>query len=260
MGRPVAWVTGASAGIGRAFAEALAQRGHDLVLIARRSDRLASLAQELGARHGAAAEPLVADLGDAAGLEAVASRIANEAPALLVNNAGFGTAGPFAGLDPARELDQVRLLVAAVVRLTRAALPGMLARGSGGIVNVSSVAGEAPGPFNATYSASKAFVSSFTEAVHEEVRGSGVRVLALLPGFTRTEFQDVAGVDKSAIPAFAWLEADAVVNECLRDLERGQARSIPSAGYKLVVAAERLAPRALVRRLAGAIWRRAQPR
>ena len=203
---------------------------------------------------------MAADLIDPRGLESVAARIAAEPPALLLNNAGFGTAGPLAELDPARELEQIRILVLAVVRLTRAALPGMLARGSGAIVNVSSLAGEAAGPFNATYSASKAFVTSFTEAVHEEVRGSGVRVMALVPGFTRTEFQEVAKVDPSTIPAAAWLEAETVVAACLRDLERGAVRSIPGAGYKLLAAVEGVAPRALTRRLAGAIWRRAQGR
>ncbi len=260
MANSVAWITGASAGIGRAFAEALARRGYDLVLVARRADRLTALASELAARHEISALSLAADLIDPAGLETVAERIAKETPALLVNNAGFGTAGPFAQLDPARELEEIRLDVMAVVRLTRAALPGMLARGSGAIVNVSSLAGEAAGPYSATYSASKAFVTRFTEAVHEEVRGTGVRVQALLPGFTRTEFQEVAGVDMGAIPSFAWLGAEQVVDECLRDLERGAALSIPGLGYKLMAAAEAVAPRALSRRLAGAIWRRAQDR
>ncbi len=260
MAAPVAWITGASAGIGAAFARELSQRGYKLVLVARRRERLEALASELAAKHGAEVECVAADLIDPRGLESVAARIAAEPPALLLNNAGFGTAGPLAELDPARELEQIRILVLAVVRLTRAALPGMLARGSGAIVNVSSLAGEAAGPFNATYSASKAFVTSFTEAVHEEVRGSGVRVMALVPGFTRTEFQEVAKVDPSTIPAAAWLEPETVVTACLRDLERGAARSIPGAGYKLVAAVEGIAPRAIVRRLVGAVWRRAQGR
>ncbi len=258
MPPPIAWITGASAGIGCAFAETLATRGYDLVLLARRRDRLAALASGLGLRHGVHAEALAADLVDPAALEAVAARLAAEPPDLLVNNAGFGTAGPLAEADPAREADQVRILVLAVVRLTRAALPAMLARNSGAIVNVSSLAGEAAGPYNATYAASKAFVTSFTEAVSEEVRESGVRVMALLPGFTRTEFQAVAGVDASTIPAAAWLDAAMVVRTCLADLERGAVRSIPGAGYKLVSTLQAFAPRALTRRITGDIWRRAR--
>jgi len=255
----VACVTGASAGIGAEFARELARRGYDLLLVARRRDRLEALAAELSAQHGVRAEALAADLIDPAGLESVAARLAAAPPELLVNNAGFGSAGRFAELDAARELDQVRILVLAVVRLSRAALPGMLARKSGAIVNVSSLAGEAAGPFNATYAASKAFVTSFSEALTEEVRGSGVRVMALLPGFTRTEFQAVAGVEPGAIPDAAWLDAARVVRACLRDLDRGAVRSIPGAAYKLVAAAQGLAPRGLVRRATGAIWRRAQP-
>ena len=214
----VAWITGASSGIGREFARQLAGQGWRLVLIARRADRLNALATELPAQHGAQPEVIAADLLAPADLERVAERIAAAPPELLVNNAGFGTAGALAQLDAARELDQVRILVLAVVRLTRAALPGMLARGSGAIVNVSSLAGEAPGPYNATYSASKAFVTSFSEAVFEETRGSGVRVMALLPGFTTTEFQEVAGVSLDAIPPAARLSAEFVVREALRDL------------------------------------------
>lgn len=259
MAAPVAWITGASAGIGRELALALAARGHDLVLVARRRDRLEALARDLAARFGVRAEACEADLLDAADLEAVAARLAAAPPDLLVNNAGFGTAGALAGLDPARELDQVRILVLAVVRLTRAVLPGMLARRGGGIVNVSSLAGEAPGPYNATYAASKAFVTSFTEALHEEVRGSGVRVMAVLPGFTATEFQAVAGVSLDAIPPAARLSAEFVASEALRDFDRGALRSIPGAAYKAAALAEGVLPRALVRRVVGEVWRRAQP-
>ncbi|MBM4383797.1 MAG: SDR family oxidoreductase [Deltaproteobacteria bacterium] len=254
----IAWITGASSGIGRELARQLAGQGWRLALIARRKQRLDALAAELAARHGTQSEVIAADLLAPGDLERVAERIAAAPPDLLVNNAGFGTAGALAQLDAARELDEVRTLVLAVVRLTRAALPGMLARGSGAIVNVSSLAGEAPGPYNATYSASKAFVTSFNGAVYEETRGSGVRVMALLPGFTATEFQEVAGVSRDAIPPAARLSAEFVVAEALRDLERGAARSIPGAAYKLAARAEGVLPRALIRRIVGEVWRRAQ--
>src|SRR5262245_57221413 len=157
-GRKHALVTGASAGIGEAFARALAKQQHDLVLVARRGDRLEALAKELGERHAIVATPHVADLAEDADLAALAERLAQEPPDLLVNNAGFGTMGAFAELDPERELEEIRLNVVALVRLTRAALPGMVARGRGAIVNVSSLAGESAGPFNATYAATKAYV------------------------------------------------------------------------------------------------------
>jgi len=241
----IAWITGASSGIGRELARQLAGQGWRLALIARRKQRLDALAAELAARHGTQSEVIAADLLAPGDLERVAERIAAAPPDLLVNNAGFGTAGALAQLDAARELDEVRTLVLAVVRLTRAALPGMLA-------------GEAPGPYNATYSASKAFVTSFNGAVYEETRGSGVRVMALLPGFTATEFQEVAGVSRDAIPPAARLSAEFVVAEALRDLERGAARSIPGAAYKLAARAEGVLPRALIRRIVGEVWRRAQ--
>jgi hypothetical protein len=254
----VAWITGASSGVGREFARQLAGQGWRLALLARRRERLEALAEALEAEFATQSEVIAADLRAPDDLERAAERIAAAPPDLLVNNAGFGTAGALAGLDPARELDQVRILVLAVVRLTRAALPGMLARSSGAIVNVSSLAGEAPGPYNATYSASKAFVTSFTEAVYEETRGSGVRVMALLPGFTATEFQEVAGVSLDTIPSAARLSAEFVVAEALRDLERGAVRSIPGAAYKLAARAEGVLPRALIRRIVGEVWRRAQ--
>jgi short-subunit dehydrogenase len=260
MAAPVAWITGASAGIGREFARALAARGHDLVLVARRRERLEELARELGSGRGVRSEVLALDLAASRDLSAAAARLAQAPPDLLINNAGFGTAGAFATLDPARELEQVRILVSAVVALTRAALPGMLARGSGAIVNVSSLAGESAGPFNATYAASKAFVTRFSEAVAEETRGRGVRVMALLPGFTATEFQAVAGVSLDAIPRFARLAPEFVVASALRDLERGALRSIPGAAYKVTAAAQAVAPQALVRRIVGALWRSAQAR
>ena len=144
----------------------------------------------------------------------------------------------------------------ALVRLTRAALPGMLGRGRGGIVNVSSLAGEGAVPFTATYAATKAYVTRFSEALHEEVRGSGVTVQALLPGFTRTEFQEVAGVDRSLVPRFAWLAPEQVVEASLAALRRGDAVCIPGAGYRLLGGLTALAPRGLSRRVLGSLQRR----
>lgn len=254
-----ALVTGASAGIGEAFARALARRRHDLVLVARRRGRLESLAKELSERHGVAASVEPADLAEEAELERLTAVVAADPPDLLVNNAGFGTLGRFAELELERELEEIRLNVVALVRLTRAALPGMLARGRGGIVNVSSLAGESPGPFTATYSATKAYVTRFSEALHEELRGSGVTVQALLPGFTKTEFQEVAGVDRGRVPGFAWLSAEHVAEASLAALERGDAICIPGAGYRVLGGLTAIAPRGLARRVLGSLQRRSLP-
>jgi short-subunit dehydrogenase len=251
-----ACVTGASSGIGEAFARRLARDEYELVLVARDVRRLETLAEELrrSRRVGVVVRP--ADLTDAAALEGLAAELAADPPQLLVNNAGFGTVGPFAELDVAREETLVRLNVWAVVRLTRAVLPGMLERGHGQVVNVSSLAGESPSPYTATYAASKAFVTSFSEAVAEELRGSGVRVQALLPGFTRTAFQERAGVDASQVPSFAWLTPEKVVEASLAALERGDVTCVPGAGYRVLAGLQRLAPRALARRATAAAFRR----
>jgi short-subunit dehydrogenase len=251
-----AWVTGASAGIGEAFARALAARRHDLVLVARRRDRLEALAKELSERHRVETTVEAADLAEEGELGRLAALVAPDPPDLLVNNAGFGTFGRFAELEPERELEEIRLNVLALARLTRAALPGMLARGRGAIVNVSSLAGESPGPFNATYAATKAFVTSFSESLHEELRGTGVVVQALLPGFTRTEFQEVAGVDPGIVPPFAWMSAERVVRASLAALERGDAVCIPGVGNRLLGGLTALAPRGVARRVLGTLQRR----
>jgi uncharacterized protein len=251
-----ALVTGASAGIGRAFADRLARDHFELVLVARSAERLEELAAELRARSGVEVTVWPADLTDAPDLARLADAVAERPPDLLVNNAGFGTVGPFAELDPEGELREIKLNVVAVVRLTRAVLPGMIERGHGAIVNVSSMAGLSPGPYTATYAATKAYVTSFSEALFEELRDSGVKVQALLPGFTRTEFQERAGIDASQIPAFAWMSAEAVVEASLHALERGDALCIPGAGYKVLSSLQGLAPRALARRIVGASMRR----
>lgn len=252
-----AWVTGASTGIGAAFARRLAKDHFDLVLVARSRDRLTELAGELNAAHGVAGEVMAADLTVAAELQRVAdAAAADSALELLVNNAGFGTIGPFAELDPGREDEEIRLNVVALTRLTRAVLPGLVERRRGSIINVSSLAAFQPAPRNATYGATKAFVNSFTESLHEELRGSGVRVQALCPGFTRTEFQERAGIDTGGIPSFAWMSAEAVVDSSLAGLERGEVLCVPGFGNRLVATTVSVLPRRLVRRASGLAVRR----
>ena len=222
---PTALVTGASSGIGLEFARQLAANGHDLVVVARDEARLKELANEVTT----ATEVLPADLTDGDDVAAVEARLsdASRPVDVLVNNAGFGTMGPFAQLPIEDEEREIRLNVIALVRLTRAALPGMLDRKRGGILNVSSIGAFQPGPFNATYSATKAFVSSFTEAVHEEVRGTGVHVIALCPGLTKTGFQEASGATASTMPGFLWQTSEQVVKTALRDLGRNHAVSVP---------------------------------
>jgi uncharacterized protein len=255
--RPRALITGASSGIGAAFAERLAAKRYHLVVVARRTERLEELARRLRDAHGIEVEVITADLTSADDLRRVEERAAAE-PAidLLVNNAGVGSHGAFATLDPDREEREIRLNVIALVRLTRAVLPGMLDRNRGGIINVASVAGFLPGPFGATYGATKAYVISFSEALYEELRGTGVRVQALAPGFTRTEFQDSAEVSTSTIPDAIWSSAEAVVDQSLRGLNRDKAVVVPDIQYKVVSFAVNTLPRGLVRRVWGSINRR----
>ncbi|HWL36981.1 MAG TPA: SDR family oxidoreductase [Frankiaceae bacterium] len=237
---PTALVTGATAGIGAAFVRRLAREGYDLVLVARDLDRLSAMAASVGG-----AEVLRADLSVPADVALVEARVASVD--LLVNNAGFGHRGRFLDVPVDDELSMVRVHVDAVLRLTSAAVRGMAARGHGDVVNVASVAAFFP---RGTYGASKAWVVSFSEAVRQDVGGRGVRVLALCPGFTHTEFHDRAGMDMSGLPSALWLSADFVVAEGLRDLRAGKAVSVPGWQYKALVAGGRLVPRSLAGRLA----------
>jgi uncharacterized protein len=246
--RPVALVTGASSGLGEVFARKLVARGFDLILVARREDRLRVLAAEVAG----SAQVLVADLGSDADVAAVERAIRECARLeLLVNNAGFGTLGRFweTGIDRQEQMHRVHVMAA--VRLTHAALAGMVPRGRGGVVNVSSVAAFGQSAGNVSYCATKAWMNSFTEGLDVELRGIGspVKVQALCPGFTITGFHDVMGVDRKRIPDFLWLRAEDVVEASLRGLKRGQVMVVPGWTYKVVVQFMKHLPGSLIRRL-----------
>jgi short-subunit dehydrogenase len=230
--RPLALITGASSGIGAAFARALASRGYSLILVARRKERLEALAGEINA------EVLVADLTNDAELKRVEDRIAAaENLDLLVNNAGFGTLGRFWEADLDGQDRMHRLHVLATMRLTHAALRGMVARGSGAVINVASVAGFVQTPGSTSYGATKRWMNAFTEGLYLELKsaGSPVKVQALCPGFTYSEFHDVAGADRNLIAKSLWLRAEDVVAASLRGLDRGDLFVIPGWRYKFLV-------------------------
>jgi uncharacterized protein len=248
----LAVITGASAGIGAMFARKLAARGYDLLLIARREDRLRSLASELADAHHVKADFMVADLADAADLERAAERIQSAVSlALLVNNAGFGLHGLFFESDVAGQAEMHRLHVLATMRLMHAALVNLVPRGTGGVINVASVGGFAQAPGSVSYNSTKAWMISFTEGIAIDLasKDSAVRVQALCPGFTLSEFHDVIHMDRSVIPQSLWMTADFVVEESLRGFERGQLIVIPGWRYKLIVAGMKLLPAPLMRRL-----------
>jgi len=243
-----ALVTGPTAGIGHAFADQLAASGHDLVLVARDADRLEQVATQLRAAYAVQVEVLPADLVDRDDLARVEARLSDpDRPVdLLVNNAGFGLKDRFLDNPVEAETAMLEVLVTAVMRLSHAALGPMAARGHGGVINVSSVAGFLP---RGTYGAAKAWVTSFTEWAAHEYADRGVTVMVLAPGFTRTEFHERMQVSRASAPAFLWLDADRLVRDALADFERGRALSIPGFGYRVIVTAARLAPHGLLRRL-----------
>ncbi|MGZ4601062.1 MAG: SDR family NAD(P)-dependent oxidoreductase [Oryzihumus sp.] len=247
-----ALVTGATAGIGLAFCRELAERGHDLVLVARDRARLENVSDELEAKYQVHCEILAADLSDRLQVQKVAERLAEPGRPvdLLVNNAGFGLSRSFLQGDVADEERALDVLCRAVMVLSHAAALAMRDRGRGAIINVSSVAGFVA---MGSYSAAKAWVTTFSEALANELDGTGVTVTALCPGFTHTEFHQRASLDMSRLPKVMWLEADRLVRDCLDDVKAGKVISVPGLQYKLIAALTRTLPRGLVRRASGGV-------
>lgn len=245
-----ALVTGASSGIGAEMAEQLGRAGVPTVLVARRGDKLRDIAEQFDGFS-----VLEADLGTAKGQDAVMERVGDTADPidLVVNNAGFGTSGQFAELEADRLGDEIDLNVKALTRISNAALKAMSARGSGYLLNVSSVASFQAAPGLAVYAATKAYVTSLTEALHEEMRGTGVHVTALCPGLTKTEFQEHSNTSDYAttFPGFAWTSAESVAEAGLDGVAKNKTIVVPGALYKGLVATSDITPRAFARRLSG---------
>lgn len=249
-----ALVTGASSGIGEEFARQLAARGHHVTIVARRADRLEALATHLRTAHKITADAVVADLETAKGRDAVRKVLRERSPWLLVNNAGYGSRGRLAELDPARERAEVQVNVVAVQQLTLAALPGLLSERDGGIINVASTAAFQPLPYMATYAATKAFVLYFTEALAEQLRGTGARAMALCPGPVDTEFADVAGtMDYHQRSRLIAMTAERCVADALRAFDRSAAVCIPGLVNEVLAQGPRFAPRGIVRKVTARI-------
>ena len=238
-------ITGGTSGIGLEFARTLASRGHDICLVARDKQRLEQVADELRA-HRVNVEVLVADLSDRAGMAVAEQRLADpDRPVeILVNNAGFGAPQRFANGDLDVEQRMLDVLVTATMRLTRAALPGMVARGTGAVLNVSSVAGWITG---GTYSAAKAWVTVFSESLSVELAGTGVHVTAVCPGYTHTEFHQRAGMEMESVSGWMWLDTQEVVDQALRDVRKGKPISVAGTQYKALSLVAQYLPRPLVR-------------
>lgn len=257
--RPTSVVTGASSGIGSEFARQLASRGHDLILVARRVDLLASLAAEVTARHAVSVEVFPADLSLSDDVDRLCERLGRVEVELLVNNAGFGVSGRFDEVAQEKERAMVDVHVSAVVMLSRAVAPGMVARRRGGIVNVSSIAGLVPQPRSVIYSSTKAFQVVFSEMLDSQLRPFGVRVQALCPGYTVTGFHDTEEYrefDRSGIPRWLWLTAERVVRESLASIEKGPTVCIPSFRYKVIASVGRSWLGGLLARVASKVVRR----
>jgi short-subunit dehydrogenase len=240
-----ALITGPTSGIGVAFAREFAARGFGLVLVSRNADRLQMVANDLQAEFAVPCEVIVADLAERSALDVVEERLRRGDVNVLVNNAGFGLATSFRSTQVDDEQRLLDVMVTAVLRLTHAAIPGMVNRGNGMIINVSSVASWTTG---GTYSAAKAWATVFTEGLVDQLSGTGIRVVAVCPGFVRTEFHDRAEMDVSRIPGFLWLTPQAVVRQAMRDLALQRPISVTGLQYKVLSAILRSTPREWIRK------------
>jgi len=249
-----ALITGASSGIGEEFARQLARQRYNLVIVARRKGRLDHLAEELQSR-GVTVEVIEADLSKPEGAEAVRARIAKGDIDYLVNNAGFGTNGEFGEIPLEREMEEIDLNVRALTMLSHEALRQMKEKKAGTIINVASTGAYQPVPYMSTYAATKAYVLSFSEGIHEEAKSYGVTVTCLCPGGTRTEFQKVAGVRKESLPKAGWMNADAVVKHAITAAKAGSAIATPGMLNKATANMARVFPRFAIRKVAGSMFK-----
>lgn len=257
-----ALITGASSGIGTEIARGLTARGHGVTLVARREDRLLELAGELAERHGVRAGAIACDLGDAEDRDRLAAEVEKlelEVDA-LVNNAGFGGAGEFAAVPREREIDMVRVNCEAVIDLSSRYLPAMVSRGGGAVINIASMAAFQPLPRNATYAATKAFVLSHSEAVHSELKGTGVSVTAVCPGPVRTEFATVAGMAaaEERTPGAIWMSAESVAEDAIRAAEKGKRAVVPGMLNQAGSLVGRFTPHTLSLPVVKRVWQRAE--
>ena len=253
-----ALITGASAGIGRELARLFGKDGHDVILVARRRDRLEELAKELAAENGVKATVIAADLGDRAAPSAIADEVQAKGIAVdfLVNNAGFGTCGSFVHSDLSRELEMVEVNIRALMQLTRLFLPDMIARKRGRILNTASVAGFVPGPYMSAYYASKAFVLSFTEALASELTGTGVTITASCPGPTETEFTAVAGNKKTKLYQQNVAQASLVARHAYHAMNAGKIVAVPGLVNKMITWSVRISPRSTLRAITAGLNRK----
>jgi len=245
---PRALITGPTSGIGRAFADALARQGHDLLLMSRDRQRLEDTAAELRSLYGVVVDVEVADLTDRAEIERVSALVADQSIDVLVNNAGFGVKGSFLSTTADEEQRMMDILMSSVLHVTRAVVPGMVDRGRGYVFTVSSVAGWITG---GTYSAAKAWATVFTEGLSVELAGTGVRAIAVCPGFTHTEFHQRAGMDMESVSEWMWLDADQVVRQAFIDARAGKVISVAGMQYRVLAALLQVLPRPIVRRATG---------
>jgi uncharacterized protein len=258
MSKQTVLITGASAGLGAGFARAFAKRGDDIILVARRTDRLETLAAQLSATHNIKATVFSTDLTEPGAVPRLHLDIddANLTVTCLINNAGYGLRGSFADMDGPSQARMIDLNCRALVELSHAFLPDMIKAGRGGILNIASTAAFQPGPWMAVYYASKAFVLSFSEALHDEVRASGVTVAALCPGATRTEFFETAQMTDSLLSRYMAGDADKVIRDGLAALDKNRAVAISGALNTMIAQSIRLTPRSVARWIAGSLQRR----